>query len=170
MTGSLVRIHIKQTSLNPGSTWCCTHYCIHFIENKRLITTGKVPGNYLLGNYSFFNYQSTCNSILTLNKQNPTLDLRNYKKFHQAIWSPISSLHFLGKDYSGIFKSMFFCCASKNICHLFIGLPSVSSCLSKCSNCKILSLHIYLKMCIKVQRKGLDMNIVFIWAGGNLFK
>lgn len=65
----------------------------------------------------------------------------------------ISFLHLLGRDYSKIFlKNIYFpVCTSKNICHLFIGLPSVLCPISvlnqSChfSNCKVLSLHIHLK-------------------------
>lgn len=107
------------TSLHLGSTWCCSPL-LNSLQRMRLMTTGKVPGNYLLHNYSFFNHQSTCNSILTLNKQNSTLDLRNHKKFYEAIWSSISSLHFLGKDYSGIFKSICFSVALPKIYAIFL--------------------------------------------------
>lgn len=46
------------------------------LYKKRLTTRVKVLGNYLLDNYSFSNYQSICNSTLTLNKQKSILDMK----------------------------------------------------------------------------------------------
>lgn len=45
-------------------------------QKTRLTSRIKVLGNYLLDNYSFFNYQSICNSTLTLNKQKSILDIK----------------------------------------------------------------------------------------------
>lgn len=79
---------------------------------------------------------------LRVNSEEAKVNPRNQKPWkvpsdrtvHMAFRPPNTS----GQRCSAIFKSIYFSvCTSKNICHLFIGLPSVSG-LSKCSESDLL--------------------------------